>query len=880
MRRALVAAFVGVLAAVPALAQQPPPAPRGGLVPKLELKNPAEGDKKPEEPAGKAPEPAGDKGADKPGDKGADKPAEPTPESLIPKIGAVIARIQFKGQRKVEADAMKVVLQTREKGPYSLERVREDVRQLWRMGFFEDVQVDAVQTAKGVVVTYIVREKPAIRKIQVDGNDEIGLDKINEVIDIRREQILDLAKVKACVEKIHDVYVDKGFYLAEVSYEIKNVVYAGKGGESKTSEDNHVDVVFKVIERSKVEIRQIRFIGNKAVTEEELRSAMQTQEGGFFSFMTSSGTYKEDAFQRDLLLLTSFYYDRGFIQVKLSKPEIALSTDKRYMYIQIAVDEGPQFSIRSLDVKGDLLEPREAYLKRLGVKPGEVFNRSKLGQDIQHLNDGYKDQGYAYVNVTPNTAIDGKKRLIDVTFDIQKGQLVYFERIIIRGNSRTRDKVVRREMKVYEGELYNQTLLDISKRRITALGFFDRVDISTKRGSADDRIDVNVEVNERPTGTFQIGAGFSSVENFIAQAQISQNNLFGRGQTLSLQAQLSSLRQLFSLTFVEPYFLDTFWTFSFGLYDQAIAYVNYNRDATGGTLTWGYQLAPVAQWLEDTRLFLTYKLETVSASTRGSRVLLSGAQSSVVGSNVLAGVQISGITSSMALTLNYDTRDNRLFPTKGWFHQIRFETADPVFGSHNVYGRTDLTNRFYRPIWGPFVFKVNVSTGLVLAREHCDKNDRECLEGVPLFERYTIGGINDVRGFRFRSLGPLVLVPLSADPNSQLAPFTIGGNLQMYANAEIEFPIFEKVGIKGVVFNDFGNAWNTEGRYCQKSLIGLPDDQNPCSSFNPLDMRASWGFGFRWFSPIGPLRFEWGLPYSPKYGEDPIVFEFTIGNFF
>jgi outer membrane protein insertion porin family len=780
-----------------------------------------------------------------------------------------VVRIHFRGNRKVEDEAIRVNLTTQMGEPYSPARLREDVRAIWKMGFFDDVQVDVTETKQGYVVVYVVKEKPSIHKILVAGNKEVELSKINEVLDLKRDQILDVAKVKKNIEKIHDVYIDKGFYLAEVDYEIRP---AGT---------NQVDVVFKVDERSKVEIRRINFIGNRALGDDELRGVMSTAEGGLFSFVSSSGTYKEDQFQRDLVLLTAHYYDHGYINVKITRPEITLSPDKRYMYIQIAIDEGPQYKIGKLDFKGDLMGPKKLYFDRLHIKPGEIFNRSKLSQDMFALNDFYKDQGYAYVNVTPLTAIDAEKLTVDLTFDVQKGQPVYFERINIRGNSKTRDKVVRREMKVAEGELYNQTLLDLSKRRVQALGFFDKVDLSTKRGSSDDRIEVNVEVNERPTGTFQIGAGFSSVENFIAQAQISQNNLFGRGQTLALQAQLSSLRQLFLLRFIDPYFLDTPWTFAFSLFNQSIIFPTFQRNSTGGDLTWGYLFGDY--W----RVFLTYKAEEVSTSTSGAGVLFAGAQQSFVSSTVIANLFNAGLTSAVRGSISYDSRNDRLFPSRGMFHTLSVETSDPVLGADNVFTRFDAFARFYHPIWGPFVFKLNLTGGYVFSRDHCSKGEEAmgtCTNGVPIFERYFLGGINDVRGFRLRSLGPIVQVPRVADPNSELVPFNIGGNVQAYGNAEIEFPIFEKVGIRGVVFMDAGNAFNTENdRYCNPAInvaANLSTFNNPCQGFDPLALRSSWGFGFRWFSPIGPLRFEWGLPFSPQPGEDPIVFEFTIGNFF
>ena len=485
--------------------------------------------------------------------------------------GRTIGTIKFKGNHKAEDDALRVAIKSQPGEKLSSEQLREDIRSIWRLNFFEDVQVEATESGGKVDLTFIVREKPVIRKIYVSGAHEVGLDKINEVLDIKKDTIVDPAKVKRNVEKIKDLYVEKGYYLAEV------------GSDIQRKDENHVDVYFNVDEHAKVEVRQIKFLGNEHITDAELKSAMGTQEGGWLSFLTSSGTYREDAFDRDLLLMTAFYYDRGYINVKLGKPEIELSSDKQFLYITIPVEEGEQYKIGKLDFHGDLLLPKDEYFKRMSVRSGEMFNRSKLGKDIQSLNDLYKDAGYAYVNILPQTAIDAVARTVDVIFEVQKGSQVYFGRINIRGNTKTRDKVIRREMRVYEGELYNQTRLDRSKRLIQALGFFEKVELSTKTSESDpNRMDVNIEVTERATGTFQIGAGFSSVEQFIGQAQVSQNNLFGRGTTLQLQAQISSLRQLFTLRYLDPYFLDTRLTFAFSIYNSLLFYPSFNRTARGG----------------------------------------------------------------------------------------------------------------------------------------------------------------------------------------------------------------------------------------------------------------------------------------------------------
>jgi outer membrane protein insertion porin family len=774
--------------------------------------------------------------------------------------GRTIGTIKFRGNKKAEDDAIRVAIKSQPGEKLGSEQLRDDIRAVWRLGFFEDVQVEATESAGGKVdLTFVLREKPVIRKIYVSGAREVGMDKINEVLDIKRDTIIDPAKVKRNVEKIKDLYVEKGYYLAEVSSDIQR------------KDENSVDVYFNVDEHAKVEVRQIRFLGNEHVKSDELRGAMGTQEGGWLSFLTSSGTYREDAFDRDLLLITAFYYDRGYINVKLGKPEIELSGDKQFLYITIPIEEGEQYKIGKIDFKGDLLLPRDEYFRRMSVHAGEQFNRSKLGQDIQKLNDLYKDAGYAYVNIMPQTAIDAVARTVDVIFDVQKGNQVYFGRINIRGNTKTRDKVIRRELRVYEGELYNQTRLDRSKRLVQALGFFEKVELSTKTSEHDpNKIDVNIEVTERATGTFQIGAGFSSVENFIGQAQISQNNLFGRGTTLQLQAQISSLRQLFTLRYLDPYFLDTRLTFAFSVYNSLLFYPSFNRTARGGDLTWGYLFG------DHTRVFGTYKLEFVDVQQNQAGLTIGGfAPSAQVSPGTVSNLFRSGFTSSIRLSMNYDTRDDRMFPKHGMFHSIAVEVADPLIASQAVYTRVNGWARFYYPIWGPFIFRLNVEGGLVTSRDS---------QGVPIYERYFVGGINTIRGFQLFSLGPRINVLSSQDPSAPLSTFNIGGNLQLIMNSEIEFPIFAAVQIKGVIFFDAGNAYNLEqDRYCPSRLAAsnIPAVFNPCQQYPTFtNLRYSVGFGFRWNSPIGPLRFEWGIPLNRQPGEDPIVFEFTIGNFF
>ena len=802
-------------------------------------------------------------------------PAEPADgagsgsTSPVPPVGAVqwqgrtIERIQFRGNRKVEDDAIRVQLLSKAGTALDPTKLREDLRTMWKMGFFADIDVEAeVGTSGGLTLTFAVKEKPSIRKVLIAGNSELELSKINEVIDLELDTIVDISKVKKNRDKIADVYVQKGYSLATVDWEVKAINEA------------EVDVWFKIDEKAKVKIREVQFIGNNSISDDELRNAISTRRADALSFLNDSGTYSQEAFERDLLLVSAHYWDRGYANVKVGTPQLRLSRDKQYMYLSIPVDEGPVFTIGSASFKGDLIGTTQKNLERIRMRPGMKFSRTLIAEDRESLSNYYQDQGYAYANVLPLTKVDLEKRQISLTFEVARGKRAYFERINVRGNSKTRDKVIRREMKISEGELFNNTNLEVSKRRIMALGFFENVVVSTKRGSSDEFVEVNVEVSERPTGTFQIGAGFSSVENFIAQAQISQNNLFGRGQTLALQAQISSLRQLFLLRFVEPYFLDTYWTFAFDLYNQSRYLGNttstFSRNATGGTLTWGYPLSYEA------RAFLTYKLEDVSITTGSGGFASLGATTSPIAASSVANLFRGGVTSSVRASLSWDSRNNRLFPTEGWYDSVFAEYADKWTGSENKFVRLGGFLRKYKQLWGPFDLHVNAEVGITTSHDPL---------GVPISERYLVGGIYNIRGYAPLSLGPKLLTQQPGDVGNALAQLPLGGNMQVIFNSEIEFPLFKKVGISGVVFYDMGNAYNLEARYCgglQRKNSAVPIQFDPCFRADSLysGIRKSVGFGFRWISPIGPLRFEWGIPLDQQIGEDPLVFEFTIGNFF
>lgn len=768
--------------------------------------------------------------------------------------GRTVDEIRVEGNRRVEPEAILRNVRQRVGEPLSYDQISRDIRAVFSLGFFEDLQVDASDKDGRLVVTFIVDEKPSISAIAYEGNDELDDEEIQEVVNLRAFSVLDVSSLKANEEKIVELYAEKGFFLTEVTTRV----------EPRPDNPDEVTVVFVVDEHAKIQVERITFLGNRNIPDRELASIMETREGSLLGFLTGAGTFKEQSFELDLERLEAYYYDKGYIKVKVSQPQLRLSRDKKYLFITIPISEGEQYFVDSVDVSGDFLKPKEELLELLEMDADEVFSYGTLRRDITRLKDLYQDAGYAYANINPVPRIDEVDKRVTLTYDIQKGRKVYFGRIEVIGNTKTRDKVIRRELLINEGQLFSSTAIKRSQARVNRLGFFESVDINTVASERNDILNVKITVAERPTGTFQVGAGFSSVENFIAMAQISQNNLFGRGQSLSLQATLSSIRTLFNIRFSEPYLFDTPLQFSFDIFDFEFVFNDFTRSSTGGNLTLGYPLPndfvrdKLHLW-GDISLALSYKLENVDVEVGGR----TGSSNRNV-SNLFAG----GLTSSMRLSLFWDTRNNRLFPSRGFLQNASVELADDYFASQNEFARYTFDSRWYFPVFWQFVLKFNAEIGVIQSTNPT--------KPVPIFERFFLGGPNSVRGFQRATLGPSRDVGADpSDPGSLLTGFNIGGNKKLVLNAELEFPIFTAVGIRGVFFFDMGNAFDDGVAFAL-----LPDLFGDAENDFADTLRTSVGFGFRWFSPIGPLRFEWGFPMRRLIGEDPLVFEFSIGNSF
>ncbi|MCM2356572.1 MAG: outer membrane protein assembly factor BamA [Geobacteraceae bacterium] len=744
-----------------------------------------------------------------------------------------IAELIVKGNRRIESVVILNAVKLKAGEPLAIEQVDSDIRAIYKLGYFQDVKAETEKSDKGVVLIYTVVEKPIVREVRIDGNKEISADKIREAFALKPGAVFSAKELTSGVKKVKKLYSDDGYYLAEVD-----------AATEKRSE-TELRVLLKISEGEKVLIKRIRFEGNRAFSDRKLKKEMETGEKWFLSWLTGGGTYKEEVLKNDVALVADLYYNNGYVNVKVGEPKVELLEDKSGLLVTIGITEGDQFRTGSLDFKGDLLVDREELAKKVKLKTGEVFSRGVLRGDIFTLTDLYGDMGYAFANVSPLSQADPEKKTINITFDFEKGEKVHIDRINISGNTKTRDKVVRREMRLDEGGLYGTTPLKKSKQNLMNLGFFEEANISTAKGSAANKLNVNVEVKEKPTGTFSIGAGYSSLDGLIGQGSVQQANFLGLGLKANAAASLGGKTQTYNVGLTDNYFMDTRWTLGADIYRTERDYTDYSKRVTGGDIKAGYPLSETLSTLwvyryEDKKIF------DISDALQQSIALGLETQP-----------EETSTTSSISASLSRNTTDYRLDPTKGMVNGLSVEFAG--LGGTNRFLRFIGNTRAYFPvIWGT-VFSLHGELGYV------DGLGKE----VPIDERFYLGGINTLRGYRSREVGPNVSSPapvstlLGVTSASVNRAFT-GGDTEAYFNAEFTFPLLKEVGLKGVAFFDIGNAYDGFDRIFSTS------------------MQASYGAGIRWFSPIGPLRLEYGIPLNPRSGIDSASgkLEFSIGSFF
>ncbi|ANA39948.1 MULTISPECIES: outer membrane protein assembly factor BamA [Geobacter] len=740
--------------------------------------------------------------------------------------GEKIIDVRVNGNRRVETAAITNALSLKTGDLLYAEKVDADVRAVYKLGQFIDVRAETEQGDGGVVLVYTVQEKPIIREIRIEGNKELSTDKVRDALGLKANSIFSQKELTLAGKRVKKLYGDEGYYLAEVTT------------RSEKRSDTDVRVIVSVAEGEKVLIKSIRFEGNKAFSASKVRGVMETKEKWFLSWLTGAGTYKDEVVKNDVNLIADLYFNNGYVNVKVGEPQVTLNEDKSGLIVTIGITEGDQFRTGSIGFKGDLLEKEEDLAKGLRLKSGDIFSRANLRTDVMALTDLYADKGFAFANVTPLTKVNPETKTVDLTFEFEKGDKVFFDRINVSGNTKTRDKVIRRELKVAEGETYSSTGLKQSKQRLMNLGFFEEAAISTVKGSSENKLDVNIEVKEKPTGTFSIGAGYSSLDGLIGQGSVSQGNFLGLGLRANLAASIGGKSSTFNLGLTDPYFLDTRWTLGGDLYRTERDYLDFTRRATGGDIKAGYPLSDTMRTL----WVYKYEQKEIFDISPALRVV----------------PETDSTTSSIYVSLTRDTTDYRLDPTRGMVNNLSVEFAG--LGGTNRFLRYYGDTSVFFPTGFGTVLSLRGTLGYIQGLGGKD---------ISIDERFFAGGINTLRGFEGRSVSPSIITyvpttdPLTGLPTTNPERAFVGGDKEAILNVEYTIPLLKDAGLKGVLFFDAGNVYG--------------ENQDMFSS-----VLMSYGAGIRWVSPMGPLRLEYGIPLNPRDGIDKSSgrFEFSIGSFF
>lgn len=726
---------------------------------------------------------------------------------------ARIKSIEIKGNRRIETDTIKTKIKTREGDLFSLLAVREDLKTIFQMGYFDDVSIDSEDTEGGINLIFAVKEKPVITEVAFQGNKEVEADKLKEKVNIKVESFIDNQQIKENINKIVRFYEEEGYYDAKVTPVIKVL------------QDDKVSLIFYIVEGEKAQIREIIFEGNKNIDSKKLKKSINSSEHRWIiSYFTGSGLYKKDLVNSDVDSIKELYLNNGYMDVQVGQPKVVLSEDRKQFTLTYPVIEGDQFSIGEIGFRGNKIITTKILREKLSSKGGDIVRRDFLRKDVLAITDMYGEKGYVFAQAVPQMSSNRETRSADITFDINEGDQVRVREINIYGNDKTRDKVIRREIRVTEQDIVNTKDLKKSFQRLNNLNFFETVEITPEQ-MGKDMMDLNVRVKEKSTGTFSVGGGYSSVDRFVALTDVTEGNLFGRGQLIKGKIELGSRKTSYDITFKEPYLFDYPVSGTADLFNTKRDFTTYSERRKGGAISLG------KTFTEYTGGSLSYKFEKLNIFDVKDDA-----------SAIVQQQKGESITSSTGLSLYRDSRDYYFDPRSGSRNSLSFQYAGGFLRGDNEFIKTiGDSSWYYNPIWDT-VISVHGRLGYAIG---ISGNE------LPVGERFYVGGINTIRGFAFGKAGPL-------DSNGNI----IGANKELIFNLEYTFPLVQEAKIKGLLFFDAGKGF---------------DDDEPLSLEH---LRYSAGTGIRWISPVGPLRLEWGYNLNRKEGEKQSQMEFSIGTLF
>lgn len=733
----------------------------------------------------------------------------------------VVRDIRVEGIQRTEAGTVFSYLPVKVGETMTEETAAAAIRSLYATGFFKDVRLEV----EGDVLIVMVEERPAIAQIEISGNKEFdkeALKKGLKQIGLSESRIYDRALLERAEQELKRQYISKGKYGVKITTTVTPL------------DRNRVSITFNINEGDVAKIRNINIVGNKAFPEKELLSQLNLTTPGWLTWFTKNDQYSKQKLAGDLETLRSFYLNRGYLEFDIESTQVSITPDKKDIYITINISEGPQFRVSDIKLAGDLIVPESELQPLIKLKPGEIFSREKLTESTKAISDRLGNDGYAFANVNAAPEVNKEADTVSFTLFVDPGRRVYIRRINVAGNTRTRDEVIRREMRQMEAGWYDSRKIQRSKQRVDKLGYFSEVNVETPavQGTTD-QVDVNMTVVERPTGNVLFGAGFSSADKVILSASVSQNNIFGSGNALSLQVNGGKVNSIAALSFTNPYFTQDGVSAGFDVYRRKTNTSNlsgvapYINTTTGAGVRFGFPLAETD--------FLTFGLgfEYIQIGLFDNSPLRFRQFVNEFGAD----------TTSLNLTTGWtrDRRDSVIWPTSGGLTRATGELGIPP--ADLTYYKVSLQQQYYYPFTERWVGFVNAELGV--GGGYDDKT-------LPFFKNFFVGGVSSVRGYRTGTIGP-------KDINGD----ALGGEKKFVLNLELLFPLpgmGNDKSIRMIAFADAGTVSNSWDLY--------------------NEMRYATGLGVNWYSPFGPLKVYIAKALNPQPTDKTEIFQFTFGTQF
>ncbi|MCL1940189.1 MAG: outer membrane protein assembly factor BamA [Desulfovibrionaceae bacterium] len=736
--------------------------------------------------------------------------------------GNVLAGVEVRGAKVLDPEVVLMRLSTRRGDVADAMAIDQDVKRVWELGYFSDVQVSVEQRVDGPYLVYTVQEKPKVESVVIEGNDALDEDDIIGAMSTKPGSVLNESLLADDIQKIIDLYRKKGFYLARVDSRFD----PRQGGTSA--------VVLTINEGKKLYIREVKIEGVSHLKESDVKGQLLLKERGILSWMTGTGVLNEELIERDSSAITAYYLDYGFMDITVAAPRIDYQEDG--IVITFPIHEGPQYMLGEVSFEGDLIDTEEKLLAQISMHKlaakGEPFNLSVMQADTKALTDFYADYGYAFADVSPRP----RKRtddsnIVDIEYDIEKRNKLYIREVVVEGNNKTRNNVILREMRLTDGEPFEGSKLRRSMDRLNKLGYFEVAEAELVPTDHDDEVDLKVKIKEKPTGALMAGVGYSTFSNVGVSATIMERNLWGKGYQLSLQAAFSGRRNAYTLSFTNPRFNDTPLSVGGDLYHWRDDYIDYVKRTTGGVLRFSY---PIGEY---TSIGWGYRLDSYriyDLNRYASRLIRKYAYE-------------DRFTSVGLARIVRDSTENRLgVPTGGNFDMISVEYGGGLLAGDDDFITLTAQHDTYYQLWPHHVLHAKIK-GSAIFKNGSDE--------VPVFERFWMGGMNSVRGYDSRDIVP-------RDPETG---DRIGGTRMAFTNLEYIWTLNEDVGLFLVPFFDAGFNIDADRSYKWKDEI-----------------KKSAGLELRWRSPMGDLRFSYGVPFDDDRRGDRSSgrFEFSMGQMF